>query len=161
MWRRRFSSFAIAWLLAAVALLIVTMGSYWRIGIVSYSNASPHFRERFVSIQNGGITFGRRPHSLKGGNGLRAYAADPLLEPDAPLVFRWSSGSAGHQATLGLWPGVAICIALAWWAQRRHRRRLLATSEGRCIACGYDLRATPGRCPECGRVAASESVVGS
>jgi hypothetical protein len=28
------------------------------------------------------------------------------------------------------------------------RRRLI--HEGRCIHCGYDLRQSPGRCPECG-----------
>ena len=39
------------------------------------------------------------------------------------------------------------CRALELPGERRARRRY----DGRCERCEYDLRATPHRCPECGR----------
>lgn len=42
---------------------------------------------------------------------------------------------------LGFTPAWRICQSV-----RRHHR----ASHGRCITCGYDLRASSNRCPECG-----------
>ena len=39
-------------------------------------------------------------------------------------------------------------LPLAWLASRVRTRRRLA--RGLCPSCGYDLRATPAQCPECG-----------
>ena len=43
---------------------------------------------------------------------------------------------------------VSGALPAVWFARfRRRRERLL---QGRCRRCGYDLRASPERCPECG-----------
>jgi hypothetical protein len=46
---------------------------------------------------------------------------------------------------------VILSIVPARWIQRRVRAKQQASST-MCQSCGYDLRATPGRCPECGAV---------
>ena len=56
-----------------------------------------------------------------------------------------------------LWAVVAVAAlppaGLLWGKLRRRRRR----KGGLCTACGYDLRATPGRCPECGATTPTSS----
>jgi hypothetical protein len=55
------------------------------------------------------------------------------------------------------WP-IALASAVLpalWFAHRSHgflkrRRRVARIQRAQCERCGYDLRATPERCPECG-----------
>jgi ABC-type Fe3+ transport system permease subunit len=42
---------------------------------------------------------------------------------------------------------VAAAIVLIEYAVRHRQTRI---THGHCAVCGYDLRATPDRCPECG-----------
>ena len=90
----------------------------------------------------------------------RAVLARPLADFSAgavplPGVIR----GGGYEVSL--WPLAALAAILpaARLAQARRfaaaRRRAL----GLCPTCGYDLRATPGRFPECGTAAATAAAV--
>jgi cyanate permease len=48
--------------------------------------------------------------------------------------------------------GATVFVWLAVWVVRKARRQAERLSSGLCPSCGYDLRATPNRCPECGAV---------
>lgn len=53
---------------------------------------------------------------------------------------------------LPMWVPTALAALLpaAWLSLRSRRLRWHRASRGLCANCGYDLRASPGRCPECG-----------
>ena len=64
--------------------------------------------------------------------------------------FRNEPASHFDVAAAPIW---IICIPLLFVSQRWTRRALRTryrTRRGLCLNCGYDLRGTPGRCPECG-----------
>jgi hypothetical protein len=49
--------------------------------------------------------------------------------------------------------GLFLIAPAAWWLS--HQRRATRLRVGACPSCGCDLRATPGRCRECGTVPAA------
>ena len=72
------------------------------------------------------------------------------------FLYAGSFGLAVHEFGFGRLIAAAIMMALAPMffvlhmlisPRRLKRMRLQA---GLCVECGYDLRATPERCPECG-----------
>jgi hypothetical protein len=78
----------------------------------------------------------------------------PLWGFDTWTVNERGLGHRGLGAGLNIayWLLLLLCsVPLDLWviATMFGRRRL---GRGRCVRCGYDLRATPDRCPECGHV---------
>jgi hypothetical protein len=61
----------------------------------------------------------------------------------AVLSYRFANGLV-HVALF-----LALGVMTVRWIVRNWRPRPL---EGHCLTCGYDLRATPQCCPECGTV---------
>lgn len=75
---------------------------------------------------------------------LAAAAAIVVLRGDSREIV-----TAGYLAGMLFYlPPVLGVIWLVGWLRRRKRAKRVAA--GLCVKCGYDVRASPERCPECG-----------
>jgi hypothetical protein len=63
-------------------------------------------------------------------------------------------------STIALWKALLwvplFCVAC--WRMSSPLRANLRLNRGQCAACGYDLRESPSRCPECGAAAPQRRV---
>jgi len=92
--------------------------------------------------------------SFRGLVGIGHYRHD---SPKTDVAKGLRSELTWRSANFPIWPLVIITglLPLGWLLKWRHRRRReYRTTHGLCLSCGYDLRATPDRCPECGTVPA-------
>jgi hypothetical protein len=66
-------------------------------------------------------------------------------------AFHWSTSGVAF-VTLPFWFVIIFPLILPahWLVRTARRRRHRSLDDLRCNQCGYDLRASPLRCPECG-----------
>jgi hypothetical protein len=130
-------------------------GTWWRFqsieGVLRVDNRSGYAIFRRVQLQ--------RLQAIEQYKGLLEHAGPDrpapvpagmaqqrAFWPAATVPARWSVRYAALAAPVS---GLVVLCLLLEIAMRRRRRHL--SGEGLCPGCGYDLRATPSRCPECGR----------
>jgi len=90
---------------------------------------------------------------------MRAMLFDPSLTVHQRFGFKSVAGQLPMAATLN---PQFVAVVIPYWCLlplallptvallRRWRRQRLRKKRGQCLACGYDLRASGSRCPECG-----------
>jgi hypothetical protein len=149
-------------LLLCAATIVSWIRSYWRSDQIVYG---PFNTTTFaiVTAARGRLQFGVAgearaafPYPLESSWSHASGEATDLY----PLLHRLLGGEWGHRVDLPPWFSTRAAVAIPYGyaavlfatlpavAYLRRARRLRFALRGHCRICGYDLRATPDRCPE-------------
>jgi hypothetical protein len=141
-------------LLLCVAVATLWVRSCWYITGVRVITGPPE--SYHVSIMQGDVSFSQWHHLKAGEGGERRWVLGDERIPASlppPRAAMWFPGVRNGGAPGHLWFSVSLFYPLVLFAllpALAARRAWQYRRPGVCRACGYDLRATPGRCPECG-----------
>ncbi len=103
---------------------------------------------------NVSLRYGDNPDAVPVAVASRIFASDGMAywgtqDWGSKWLGVWTMDAGSHSRIVCLedWLLVAMTSLVAWLCWRRIRQPF---PPGTCQKCGYDLRATPDRCPECG-----------
>jgi hypothetical protein len=82
----------------------------------------------------------------------------PEPMPDLPWQTTTTPGPVTYRCLLISIFGCAMIFPVIWYSMllAREKRARIRKAKGLCVQCGYNLAATPERCPECGQFARIE-----
>ncbi|HEY7118308.1 MAG TPA: hypothetical protein VH475_17095 [Tepidisphaeraceae bacterium] len=92
------------------------------------------------------------PLSRQDAWGFSRARSSWVPETTAGVRLPGSFGTIQETRVSLVWPMLIAGFGAAWLLRQVSRRARPAPT-GICRQCGYDLRATPERCPECGTIA--------
>jgi hypothetical protein len=178
--KRRLLNFLTALsLLVCVAACVLWVRSYWLTDQLQWVSPGGF---RGIGSASGSVVVQLNPGDTSGyspaQHGWTYLRMQPYSAPSYAVAFghldpvrtfgTWQLGGLGwytvrdrngRRTATGVAPFYLLAAATAalparWTIVRLRRRARDRRSKRRsaCLVCGYDLRATPGRCPECGTV---------
>jgi len=96
--------------------------------------------------------------TIRKGGSLADWGHGPPVGSAGDEPWDWSPPARYWQIEMPYWSPIVLLSLLPLWNLLRLRRRAWLKRRGRCVGCGYDLRATTHRCPECGLPTAISSL---
>lgn len=120
--------------------LAVTQGSLW---VVRYTSIAPRDGSTWLYMPT-----------------LNYWLAVSPVSPENPFLFDtwrtlrtlWMPHFGGDVWSVPLWMPLMACGVVPFMSLMHLLRRRKRRTRGLCYHCGYDLRGSPGNCPECGNL---------